>query len=312
MMGFFDWFTGKNRKGRPQDEPQEEPQGKPGAKPEDKSGAKHREKQRPLFVTGLEEGSMFVSVGLADGTIQVMDRDTYDYMYGEASGSDPAQSTLAALLPTITRVRALSGGLFRGKAVPSAVLLDTTDPVSLDTFQGCFSISDDPVHFTHCACLGGPTLELFAGVELVASIGLQHGRAIRWGRWKHDAPLLEGHLLTAWLIRNGVQQGLLELLFQNPFPFTGGRIDGAASEPLTPVEQRLFQAEILAEQNNLDGALAICDTVVAGHPTLGKAYELRAQVWSFAQSTPGRRVSCSVRFAVSLGRPQKNGYAPRA
>jgi Tfp pilus assembly protein PilF len=283
-MGIFDWLTGKNRKAKPQAEPEASPPEIPRKKkklkanPQEKLGKEPGARPRPKVVTGLEEGSLFVTVGSEDGTLTLMDRDTYDYQYGESKLPDPAQRDLTELLPRVTRVRALSGGMIRGEAVTSAVLLDTSDPEALKAFRRCFSIVEDPQSFGHCACLGGPTLELFAGAEPVATIGLQHGNAIRWSAWKHDAQLWEGERLTTWLVENGAHPSLIDLLYQNPFPFTGGRVDDIGTEPLSQVRQRVFMAQTFLGLNNLPGALAECDALLAEDPTLGDAYEIRAHV----------------------------------
>jgi tetratricopeptide (TPR) repeat protein len=254
-MGLLDWLTGKRGGGK-------------------KSG----ERPRPKVVMGQDENSLMVGVDLGNGAVMIMDRDAYDYQYGESNLPAPAQRDLDALLPRVSRVRVLSGGLYRGEAVPSAVLLATSEPGAIAALRGCFAIVEDPRTFGHCGCLGGPTLELFAGAERVATIGLQHGHAIRWGRWKHDAQLRDGGLLNAWLTGHGVEAELLEVLYQNPFPFTGGRMEGADPGPLSRAEQRLLLAEIHLQRGDVDGALAIIDAVLADDPELGPAYAARGAI----------------------------------
>ena len=122
----------------------------------------------------------------------IMDRDAYDYTYGPIVGTNPSQSDLDELLTQITRVCALEGAMFQGKAMTGKVLATVTDPLSLKSLQQSLQIIEDPTTFDHCHCLGGPTLECYAGHPLMATISLQHGKAIRWKSWHHDARLQDG------------------------------------------------------------------------------------------------------------------------
>jgi len=221
-------------------------------------------------------GSLFVAV-VKDGVTSLMDRDTYDYQQGTTEGSDPTPGDLDELLPRVTRIRVLSGGMFRGAAVPSAVLLDTEGSEAIAAFRRCCTIVDGS-GTGHCACLGGPTFELFTGAERVATIGVHHGHTIRWRRWRHDAKLRDGDGLTAWLVAHGVETTLLDLLYHNPLPLTGGRVDGWGTDALSPAEQRLLTVDIEYRRGDLDHALAHCDALLAEHPDLGRAYALRGTI----------------------------------
>jgi tetratricopeptide (TPR) repeat protein len=222
--------------------------------------------------------SPFISY-VKDGTFIITDRESFDYQFGESQLPDPAQRSIDALLAQVTRVRARCGGIYRGEAIESAVLVDTFDADAIAAFRSCFTIVTDPVTFSHCACLGGPTLELFAGDQTLATIGLQHGNAIRWNAWKHDAQLVNGTLLTSWLTGHGVAANLLALLYQNPFAFTGGRMEAVSSTPLDSIQQRLLLIELLSEsRNDPNGALAECDALLADHPGHTRAHAARGFV----------------------------------
>ena len=82
---------------------------------------------------------------------------------------------------------------------------DVTEPALLESFRRAFRISEDPNTFGHCMCLGQPTLELFdeAG-QRIGTPGMQHGHAVRWDYWKHDAQLLDGSAIRSWLAERGV------------------------------------------------------------------------------------------------------------
>jgi len=272
-MGFFDWLTGRRKK------------------------EKSRPSPRPEVTELFGEDSPFIS-HVANGMFVITDRDTFDYQFGESTLPDPAQRDLEELLPKVTRVRALSGGISRGEALESYVLVDTSEADAIADFRRCFVISEDPGTFGHCSCLGGPTLELFAGSERVATIGLQHGRAIRWKQWKHDALLRDGQLLTAWLTDNGSNTKLLEVLYHNPFPFTGGRTKGVTQAPLSDAEQRLFLSEIHIEKGDLDCALAECEAVLSDCPELGKAYAARGLI----RSSKGEIEESAADFSAAIER----------
>src|SRR5262249_48376605 len=139
IMGFFNWLFGKQRRTPPRP-------------------------PRPKVLLGLDDDSPQVVVEMGNA-VMAMDREQFDYMYGETSAPDPAQRDLDQLLPKVTRVRALASGMFRGQAMSFEAILDTSDAQALTAFRKTLRIVEDPRTFSHCSCLGGPTLELFSGQE---------------------------------------------------------------------------------------------------------------------------------------------------
>ncbi len=250
---------------------------------------------------------------VADGCNNITDRDTFDYKYGDQKLPDPAARNLDELLATVTRVRALSGGIFRGATIPSAVLLDTSEPAALDAFRACLTISEDPSTFGHCACLGGPTLELFARGERVATVGLQHGRAIRWSRWKHDATLRDGLSLDRWMKGLGLEANLLAFLYSNPLPFSGGRVEGSNDEVLTLAQQRHLHAVLLRQKGDLNAALTQSDLVIArarAASDLRAAYLLRGSLRAELGELEAARADLS--HAIELGEESADVFFERA
>jgi len=124
--------------------------------------------------------------------------------YLQSTAPDPTQASLDGLLASVTRVRVIAGGVMHGKAMGTDVLLETADAADVAAFRACLKIVEDPRTFGHCMCLGNPALELYAGDELVATIGFHHGQSIRWEAWKHDAVLQDGNGLVNWLAERGV------------------------------------------------------------------------------------------------------------
>src|SRR5262249_4378568 len=134
---------------------------------DESSGARRRSKPpRPENVQQIGPMVTFVN-----GAVQMlMDLDAFEYTYGDADGPDPAQRDLDALLPKVTRVCVLEGAMLQGRALGGPVLFETRDARAIQELADCLQIVEDASTFSHCACLGGPTLELYAGPEHLATI----------------------------------------------------------------------------------------------------------------------------------------------
>jgi tetratricopeptide (TPR) repeat protein len=280
-MGLFHWLFGKQRK--PEAKPQAEPV-LPGLPSFSKTGTQPKP-PRPKVLHGLEENSPYLFIDAGDGAVTIMDREMFDYLYEDCQAPDPSQNRLDEMLQKVTRVRALAGGVFHGRALGSEVLLDTTDPKALAQFRQTLKILESPHTFDHCGCLGGPALELYADEELVATIGLHHGHAIRWAEWKHDAHLWDGRGLNDWLIQNGIEATLLDVLSQNQYD--AGALLGVAPMgfqrrdpvPLSPAEQRLRLVELRRVRGgDLEAALADCQKELDADPDLAFGLAIRALV----------------------------------
>lgn len=59
-----------------------------------------------------------------------------------------------------------------------------------------------------CMCCGAPTMEFYKNGKLIAMVGIQHGKALRWGGWPADAMLTEESIkqFTEWLYVRGVKE----------------------------------------------------------------------------------------------------------
>ncbi len=128
-----------------------------------------------------ESSAPIVTVKMG-ATLAVMDRMAYEYQAGLARGSNPSQAELDAVLKGVDRVRVLGGGMYRDQAIGCDVLVDTRSKAEIETLRGSLKIVEDPATFGHCGCLGGPTIEFFAGkgADPVATLALHHGHAVRW------------------------------------------------------------------------------------------------------------------------------------
>ncbi len=257
----------------------------------------------PRVLSRDDEYSPFIVVEI-DGVTTVMDRDAYDYAYGESKAPDPTQQDLDRLLPSVNRVVAKATGVFRGTAMGSEVVIDTSDPEALADFRPTLRIVEDPATFNHCGCLGGPTLELYGQRGVLATIGLQHGHSIRWSRWKHDARLQDGALLSDWLTRYGVEPGLLDALFHNRYGAGGLGSVGfqrSGSAPLSRPEQRVRLAELRRVQDgDLVQALADCQRELDIEPELALGYAVRAHIRHQSGDYAGCVADCSEAMRLGL------------
>ena len=162
------------------------------------------------------------------------------------------------------------------------VLLDCCDPQAIRDLAGCLQIVEDPQTFGHCHCLGGPTMELYSGAQHVATIGLQHGRAIRWKQWYHDAQLQAGDRLTRWLHDQGIDPAQLEAIYHRGDNFLLAEAT-PSSETRKTAQQLCSEAQERAQQGQLAEALQLCTQALARPP--GRAgYFLRCWLRSATSS----------------------------
>ncbi|MFO0893072.1 MAG: tetratricopeptide repeat protein [Isosphaeraceae bacterium] len=229
-----------------------------------------------------------------NGVQVITDRDTFDYRYGDAVGPDPAQRDLDALLPSVTRVCVLEGAMFQGRSMGGRVLIDVRDAGALRDLADCLQIVEDPGTFGHCACLGGPTMELYAGHRLAATIGVQHGRAIRWKRWHHDAQLQNVGRLTRWLHDQGIPPAQLEAIYGRGM--AAGFI-GDGDDDLAEHEKRArdlcARARELANAGDLERAERLCAQAHELNADEVDSYALRGEILFHLGRVSEAGASCS-------------------
>jgi tetratricopeptide (TPR) repeat protein len=264
--------------------------------------------KRPQIVGELGENSPQILVDLGNGTVMITDRETYEYTYGDVQAPDPRQRDLDEIAPRVTRVRAIASGLYRGRAMGSEVVVDTADPTALAALRAALRIVEHPAQWSRCACLGGPTVELYAGQELLASLGLQHGSAIRWQHWKHDAPLVNGQLLNDWLTEHGVEPALLDLMLHNQYDaggLMGTGIQRGGEAPLSRAEQRVRLAEIQrVRTGDLAAALAACQRELDANPQLAFGYVIRAAIRQQQGDLNGAAADCTTAWDLGCRDPE--------
>jgi hypothetical protein len=140
-----------------------------------------------------------------NGAVMMMDRMAYEYMYGESKKPDPSQQALDGMLAKVVRIKVWAGGMMRDNPTTQELLVEESDPEAVEAFRRAFRISEDPSTFGHCMCLGQPTIELLDKEgQRAGTLGMQHGHAVRWDYWKHDAQLLDGQAVVGWLAERGI------------------------------------------------------------------------------------------------------------
>jgi Flp pilus assembly protein TadD len=205
-------------------------------------------------------------------------------------------------------------GLFRGRALGSEAVLETSDPRALTDFRESLQVVEDPSTFAHCGCLGGPTLELYSGQDLIATIGLQHGHSIRWAKWKHDACLRNGQLLNDWLTRHGIDPEFLDVLFHNQYDAGGLMPLGfrrSGPSPLSRAEQQVRLAELTRVRGgDLGRAFAQCQKVIDENSDLAFAYAIRGLI----RQQQGDQAGCvsDLSDAIRLGLREAEVFFARA
>lgn len=230
-----------------------------------------------------------------------MDRDTFDYMYGESSAPDPTQEDLDQVLARADQVRVLSGGLFRGEPLFAEVLATCAGREEVAALRQALRIQTDPSTFNHCACFGGPTIELLEGNRRLALIGLQHGQSIRWSRWKHDARLQDGGPLDRWLKDHGVDPELLDDIYHNRY--RAGMLCRVGPPALSRLEQRLRRIDSQRINGDLTGARAACDQILKEDAGQAMAYAMRAMVYHDLGETFPCLMDCTTAIEGGLALP---------
>ncbi len=101
-------------------------------------------------------------------------------------------------------VRVRSGGTCHRNRDEERTLADEPDGAAVEKLVLSFEV-DERKSGGHCMCCGDPTLEFRRGGELLAEIGLHHGRSARWKGWPGDAALSLGSRdkVAAWLVERG-------------------------------------------------------------------------------------------------------------
>lgn len=299
-MNFFKRLFGFGRNTRPADAARPAPAPPPGAARDGADGGDDTSADDARTFEGLigtpqsDAPIVLVETG---GAVAIMNRMAYEYQAGLATGGDPAQAELDAALARADRVRVLGGGLMRDRALGTEVLLDTRARAEIRALRDALRIVEDPDTFGHCACLGGPTFEFYAGKAAgpVATVALHHGHGLRWSRWKHDATLADPGRLAGWMRAHDLP------VDPRPDP----------DDPLCLGLLRLSDAEryaLRAESHRRRGeprpGLDDCARALALDPELPLAYGVRALLYGDSGRYEEAEADCSLAVGRGLRHPE--------
>jgi tetratricopeptide (TPR) repeat protein len=199
--------------------------------------------------------------------------------------------------------------MFQGRAMGGPVMVDSCDARVIRQLADCLQIVEDPQSFTHCNCLGGPTMELYAGPEHVATISLQHGWAIRWNQWYHDAQLRTGDRLTKWLHQQGIAPTRLEAIYHRGDNFLLAE-PTALSKPQKELQRLRTRAHEHAQGGDLAAAVELLNRSLKLDPEQVEAYAFRSQLHYHAGNLAEAAADCSA--AIDRGFRHAELYFIRA
>ena len=131
----------------------------------------------------------------------------------EEDNSKPFASTsrLEELFQAVNKVLIKKGGVYNNKAIGQTINLTVEDKVDINELVKMLSV-EEPKEVLYCMCLGDYAIELYDNLKLKATIGLHHGKAIRYEGWRGDADLNNGLSLLEWLAAKGYDEPLMDFV----------------------------------------------------------------------------------------------------
>ena len=123
--------------------------------------------------------------------------------------TDPWTAQLQTALAGSDRLRVRSSGTCHRDVSSETTLYETKDAKLISGLVGLIAV-DVPKSQGACMCCGSPTLEFYKAGTLILTLGVQHGRALRWldGPWTADAQLTtaSGDRFVKWMTNHRVGQ----------------------------------------------------------------------------------------------------------
>lgn len=224
---------------------------------------------RPSIYGGPDEDKPMVIVKRGAATIMT-DRMAYEYQAGLTVGEAPSQASLDEAFALADRIRILAGGMYRSSAIGTEILAEENDPESIAEFVRALRIVENPSTFDHCACLGDPAIEFYAGMDLIGTIALHHGQSLRWSRWKHDARLAQSAPVLSWLVERSIDSARL-----TRGPDSGDNLELLS---LSQAERHVGRADSYRRRGDRERALAECSRALRIDPDLAVALAIKSTV----------------------------------
>jgi len=129
----------------------------------------------------------------------------------EANNQKPFanHNRLKELFLSVDEVVIKEGGVYNDKAIGQEIGVAFRSAVDISELAERLQI-EEPKEVHYCMCTGCYAIELYSRAKLKATIGLHHGKAIRYEGWKGDADLSDGKELLEWLAVKGYEEPLLD------------------------------------------------------------------------------------------------------
>ncbi len=130
-----------------------------------------------------------------------------------ADGAVGSMNTmLESVITAADRVRVRSGGTCHRVPPEEVTLAEISGSAELLELFKLLAVNEQAGFFS-CSCCGNPSLEFYKGNQLLAVLGMHHGRAVRWAGsyWPGDGLLLNGRGLVEFLAEHGVKEPREEL-----------------------------------------------------------------------------------------------------
>ncbi len=226
-------------------------------------------------------------------SLLIMDRLSYEYREGLTQETDPSQVELDRTLAPVSRIRVLAGGMMRENPLGVDVLLDTRDLAEIAAFREALRIQESPESFSHCACLGGPTVECYTGKTVAATLSFHHGHGLRWHRWKHDARFADPERLSQWFNRHGI----------TPDEVPGGPMQ-LQLLAMGDAERHSHRAQSHLVRGELYQAMDECAIALASDPDCALAYGVRALVYHAEHQPEKCEADCDSAIRLGLNHPE--------
>lgn len=112
---------------------------------------------------------------------------------------------LRELFLSVDKVLIKKGGVYNDKAIGQQISFAFKRFDDISEFAECLQV-EEPNEVRYCMCAGSYAIELYIREKLKATIGLHHGKAIRYVGWKGDAELSDGKGLLEWLAEKGYRE----------------------------------------------------------------------------------------------------------
>lgn len=146
--------------------------------------------------------------------LKIMSTSLTDAQIGKFTALNPQcrvickwSDELFAALKGVSLVKVRSGGTCHRNPAEEKELFKLDKEGGINEFLKSIEIDEQESGF-HCMCCGEPSIEFYKGEKLLVTLGLHHGRSLRWenGEWPGDGLLTKksAKFICGWLSKRGI------------------------------------------------------------------------------------------------------------